>query len=113
MRQTDRQIAGIFQAAVAPHHDLARAGDDTSGEHNVGIDETSIKRGDEYITVIHLPGKQRALQRQVDRARSQESLGGQGPPQGVPRAADGDHTPGRGDAPWGDTRPPAAWRALR
>ena len=31
----------------------ARAKDDMSGVRHIGVDETSVKRGHEYITVVH------------------------------------------------------------
>jgi len=39
----------------------ARAKDDMSGVRHVGIDETSVKRGHEYITVVHDLGTKRLL----------------------------------------------------
>ncbi len=38
---------------VRHYVEVARAKDDMSGVRYVGIDETSVKRGHEYITVVH------------------------------------------------------------
>jgi transposase len=40
---------------------LARAQDDMKGVQVIGIDETSIKRGHEYVTVVHDLGAKRLL----------------------------------------------------
>ena len=49
-------VAGRAQAPVAsgaPLRQVARARDDMSAVRYVGIDETSVKRGHAYITVVH------------------------------------------------------------
>ncbi|EPZ16559.1 hypothetical protein M622_11650 [Thauera terpenica 58Eu] len=55
-----RQVAGQMRVApkrmwrrVRHYVEAARAKDDMSGVRYVGIDETSVKRGHEYITVVH------------------------------------------------------------
>lgn len=56
VRQAARQMRVASKRLwrrIKHYVDVARAKDDMSGVRHVGIDETSVKRGHEYITVAH------------------------------------------------------------